>query len=85
MNSLIDAVVLTLNVLAFGLLVAAAANAFSRSQRRLAVWQDRAAWIPTFFGLLSGLIASGVVFVIYWVGYRMLGFPHWMRWLLGDF
>jgi hypothetical protein len=80
---LLDQVVLTLNVLAIGLMVMMAYGGFGMGSRGYAVWNDRAPWLPPLMGALFAVASVIPLLLIYWLGYRWTGFPGWMRWLVG--
>jgi hypothetical protein len=46
----LDQVLVTLAILAIGLLVAAAYSGFGTGSRGYAVWNDRAPWLPRVLG-----------------------------------
>lgn len=60
-----------------------AGSAFSFQRRRLAVWDDRAPWLGPLVGALHAVLMLAIFGAIYWVGYRVAGFPQWMRWIVG--
>jgi ABC-type nitrate/sulfonate/bicarbonate transport system permease component len=83
MGWLLDQVLLTLNVLAIGLVIGAAYSGFGMGPRSYAIWSDRAPWLPRLMGALFAVAGAVPILAIYWLGYRWTGFPSWMRWLVG--
>jgi hypothetical protein len=83
MSWLLDQVLLTLNILAIGLVIAMAYSAFGTGSRGYAIWNDRTPWLPPIMGGLFAAMAVMVPLAIYWLTYRWIGFPAWMRWLVG--
>jgi hypothetical protein len=83
MGWLLDQVILTLNILAFGLLVAMVFGAFGMGLRSYSVWDARAPWLPRVMGTVFAAMAALPLLAIYWAGYRWAGFPGWMRWIVG--
>jgi hypothetical protein len=80
-NWFLDQVILTLNIVSIGIIVAVAYSGFGIGSRSYAVWKDRARWLPPTAGLLFAVLGALPVLAIYWISYRLTGFPNWMRWL----
>lgn len=80
---LIDGLLLTLNIVAIGLPVAMCFEGYQWQRRRMAVWNDRAPWLGPLIGKLQCLLIIGMAGAIYSLGYWLMGFPSWMRWLVG--
>jgi hypothetical protein len=83
-SRVLDMLLLTLNVLALGVLIAATYNSFARGRQSYSVWHERAPWLPLLMGTLFAASTVAVMLVIYWLGYWWVGIPSWMRWVVGN-
>jgi hypothetical protein len=82
MNWVLDT---ALNVLALGVLIAATFHSFVRGRQSYSVWHDKAPWLRHLMGTLFAGSTLAFMMVIYWLGYRWVGFPSWMRWVVENF
>ena len=76
---LIDGFLLTLNVIAFTLplfLAGATVQAIAPDRRRASAARQALAWLAAAC-VVAGMVAG------YVLAYRAIGFPNWMRWLVG--
>lgn len=83
MELILDAIILSCNVLTAGLLVALCGQAYLFQRLRFAVWNDRAPWLGAVMGTLHAGLTLVLGLGLYWLAYRWLGFPGWMRWIVG--
>lgn len=80
---LLDELIFTLNVASLGLLVLVATSTFTTLRRAADAWREHVPAMPAIYGAFGAAVASGLLLAIYWGGYRLFGFPMWMRWLAG--
>lgn len=82
-NFLLDAIILTLNVVIVVACVSAPVGAYQQLRTSYAVWDDRAPWLPRFMAAIGAGFVAVLMIAIVWAGWAVLGFPTWGRWLFG--
>ncbi len=82
-NWILDAVLLTLSLIAAVVPIVIAAQAYQFQRARLSVWDDRAPWLGPAIGAVNVLIVLAIAFAVYAGGYYLVGFPRFMGWIFG--
>jgi hypothetical protein len=83
MPAMLDNLITGLNVIALGLAAALTVNAYRQTELQLSIWNNQKPWMVRSMAGTSAIFSLATILGIYWAGYHWLGFPAWMRWIVG--